>query len=268
MRDELSQDIFGTFIPEPSHEDPVRRAQIQMKRPLPKRFYESVGIEAREDGFSITLDGKPVKTPVKNVLTLPTREAAELVVAEWAGQGEHIDPATMPITKLANTAIDAVTNSLGEVFAEIVRFAGTDLLCYRADGPKELIDRQSARWDPLLGWVATAHGARFILVEGVMHQEQPREAIASFARALERYRDPFQLSCLSVVTTLTGSAVLALAFADGAFELDEVWALAHLDEDWTIEHWGSDAEAEARREGRYGEYASAAALFQAVQSEN
>lgn len=268
MRDELSQDIFGTFIPEPSHEDPVRRAQIQMKRPLPKRFYESVGIAERDTGFAITLDGKPVKTPAKNVLTLPTREAAELVVAEWAGQGEFIDPATMPITKLANTAIDAVANSLDDVFGEIVRFAGTDLLCYRADGPKELIDRQAARWDPLLGWVATAHGARFILVEGVMHQEQPREAIASFARALERYRDPFQLSCLSVVTTLTGSAVLSLAFADGAFELDEVWSLAHLDEDWTIEHWGSDAEAEARREARYGEYASAAALFQAVQSAN
>ncbi len=268
MRDELSQDIFGTFIPEPSHEDPVRRAQIQMKRPLPKRFYESVGIEAREDGFSITLDGKPVKTPAKNLLTLPTREAAELVVAEWAGQGEHIDPATMPITKLANTAIDAVTNSLDEVFAEIVRFAGTDLLCYRADGPKELIDRQSARWDPLLGWVATAYGARFILVEGVMHQEQPREALQAFGRALERFRDPFQISCLNVVTTLTGSAVLALAFAEGAFDLDEVWTLAHLDEDWTIEHWGSDAEAEARRDARYGEYASAAALFHAIQPQS
>jgi chaperone required for assembly of F1-ATPase len=268
MRDELSQDIFGTFIPEPSHEDPVRRAQIQMKRPLPKRFYESVGIEAREDGFSITLDGKPVKTPAKNLLTLPTREAAELVVAEWAGQGEHIDPATMPVTKLANTAIDAVTNSLDEVFAEIVRFAGTDLLCYRADGPKELIDRQSARWDPVLSWAATAHGTRFFLVEGVMHQEQPQEAVAAYARALERYRDPFRISCLNVVTTLTGSAVLTLAFAEGAFDLDEVWTLAHLDEDWTIEHWGSDAEAEARREARYGEYASAAALFHAIQSQS
>lgn len=266
MRDELSQDIFGTFIPEPSHEDPVRRAQIQMKRPLPKRFYESVGIEAREDGFSITLDGKPVKTPAKNLLTLPTREAAELVVAEWAGQGEHIDPATMPITKLANTAIDAVTNSLDAVFDEIVRFAGSDLLCYRADGPKELIDRQATRWDPALSWIATAHGARFYLVEGVMHQEQPAEAIAAYARALDRYRDPFQISALNVVTTLTGSAVLALAFAEGAFDLDEVWSLAHLDEDWTIEHWGADAEAEARRDARYGEFASAASLFAALQS--
>lgn len=265
MRDELSQDIFGTFIPEPSHEDPVRRAQIQMKRPLPKRFYESVGMEERENGFSITLDGKSVKTPAKNLLTLPTREAAELVVAEWAGQGEFIDPAIMPVTKLANTAIDAVSNSLSEVFDEIVRFAGTDLLCYRADGPTELIDRQAARWDAVLSWVATAHGARFFLVEGVMHQEQPAEAVAAYARALERYREPFQVSCLNVVTTLTGSAVLTLAFAEGAFDLDEVWSLAHLDEDWTIERWGSDAEAEARREARYGEFASAASLFAALQ---
>lgn len=268
MRDELSQDIFGTFIPEHSHEDPVRRAQIQMKRPLPKRFYENVGTEEREGGFSITLDGKAVKTPAKNFLMLPTREAAELVVAEWAGQGEFINPATMPVTKLANTAIDAVSNSLAEVFDEIVRFAGTDMLCYRADGPKELIDRQAHRWDPVLSWVATAHGARFFLVEGVMHQEQPAEAIAAFARALERYRDPFLTSCLNVVTTLTGSAVLALAYADGAYEIDEVWSLAHIDEDWTVEHWGTDAEAEARRAARYAEYASAAALFQALQPQS
>lgn len=268
MRDELSQDIFGTFIPEQSHEDPVRRAQIQMKRPLPKRFYESVGIDEREGGFSITLDGKSVKTPAKNFLALPTREAAELVAAEWAGQGEFINPATMPITKLANTAIDAVSNSLAEVFDEIVRFAGTDMLCYRAEAPKELIERQAARWDPVLSWAATAHGARFFLVEGVMHQEQPAEAIAACAAALDRYRHPFLISCLNVVTTLTGSAVLALAYADGACDLDEVWSLAHIDEDWAIEHWGTDAEAEARREARYGEYASAAALFQALQPQS
>lgn len=268
MRDELNQDIFGTFVPEHSHEDPVRRAQIQMKRPLPKRFYESVGIDERDGGFSITLDGKPVKTPAKNLLQLPTREAAELVAAEWAGQGEHIDPATMPVTKLANTAIDAVSNSLADVFDEIVRFAGTDMLCYRADGPKELIDRQAARWDPVLSWATTAHGTRFFLVEGVMHQEQPAEAIAAYTRALERYRDAFLISCLNVVTTLTGSAVLALAYADGACDLDEVWSLAHIDEDWAVEHWGTDAEAEARRDARYAEYASAAALFQALQPQS
>lgn len=264
MRDELSQEIFGTFIPEPSHEDPVRRAQIQMKRPLPKRFYTAVAVAEEVDGFSILLDGKPVKTPAKKTLTLPTREAADLVVAEWAAQGEFIDPATMPITKLANTAIDAVANSLDEVFDEIVRFAGSDLLCYRADAPKELVERQAKNWDPVLAWIATAHQARFILVEGVMHQEQPAAAIAAYAKALEAYRDAFRISCLNVVTTLTGSAVLALAFAEGAFDLDTVWTLAHVDEDWTSEHWGTDEEAEARREARYGEYAAAAALFAAL----
>jgi chaperone required for assembly of F1-ATPase len=268
MRDELDKDIFGTFIPEHSHEDPVRRAQIQMKRPLPKRFYTEVSLGEEADGFTILLDGKPVKTPAKNALALPTREAAELVVAEWAAQGEHIDPATMPITKLANTAIDAVANSLDEVFDEIVRFAGSDLLCYRADAPKELVARQAKHWDPVIAWIATAHHARFILAEGVMHQEQPATAIAAFAAALDAYRDPFRISCINVVTTLTGSAILALAFADGAFDLDTVWTLAHVDEDWTSEHWGSDEEAEARREARYGEYAAAAALFAALDPTN
>jgi chaperone required for assembly of F1-ATPase len=264
MRDELDKDIFGTFVHEHSHEDPVRRAQIQMKRPLPKRFYQEAATAEGPEGYSILLDGKAVKTPAKNTLTLPTREAAELVVAEWAAQGEQINPATMPITKLANTAIDAVANSLDEVFDEIVRFAGSDLLCYRADAPKELVERQAKHWDPVLQWIATAHQARFILVEGVMHQEQPSVAIAAYANALEAYRDAFRISCLNVVTTLTGSAILALAFAEGAFDLDTVWTLAHVDEDWTSEHWGSDEEAEARREARYAEFAAAAALFSAL----
>ena len=264
MRDELDKDIFGTFVPEHSHEDPVRRAQIQMKRPLPKRFYTDVTMGEGPDGFTILLDGKPVKTPAKNALALPTREAAELVVAEWAAQGEHINPATMPITKLANTAIDAVSNSLDEVVDEIVRFAGSDMLCYRADAPKELVERQAKHWDPVIDWIATAHQARFILVEGVMHQVQPATAVAAYAAALDAHRDPFRISCINVVTTLTGSAILALAFANGAFDLDTVWTLAHVDEDWTSEHWGRDEEAEARREARYAEYAAAAALFAAL----
>lgn len=264
MRDELSQDIFGTFIPEPSHEDPVRRAQIQMKRPLPKRFYTDVSISTADDGYAIHLDGKPVKTPAKNALVLPSLEAAELVAAEWAAQADVIDPARMPITKLSNTAIDAVSISVDAVFDEIVRFAGTDMLCYRADGPQELIERQTDRWDPVLEWAMRAHGIRLILVEGIMHQAQPSEAITAFSTALEPYRRAFELSCLNVVTTLTGSAVLALAFAEGALDLDEVWGLAHLDEDWTIEHWGTDVEAEARREARYREFAAAASLYQAV----
>ncbi|CAH0341037.1 ATP12 family protein [Rhizobium sp. CECT 9324] len=267
MRDELSA-ISGTFIPEQSDADPVRRAQIQMKRPLPKRFYTTVSISADGEGFAIHLDGKPVKTPAKNTLRLPTQEAAELVSAEWAAQDQVINPATMPITKLANTAIDAVSLNLSEVFDEIVRFAGSDLLCYRADSPQELVDRQANRWDPVLAWVAQAHQAHFILAEGVIHQEQPDQALQAYAAGLERYREAFRLSCLHVVTTLAGSSILALAFADGAFDLDTVWDLAHLDEDWTIEHWGSDEEADARRAARYSEIAAAASLFAALDSQD
>ncbi|GEO84993.1 MULTISPECIES: ATP12 family chaperone protein [Alphaproteobacteria] len=265
MRDELS-DIFGSFTPEHSHEDPVRRAQIQMKRPLPKRFYTAVTVEADDNGYAVKLDGRGVKTPGKNPLVLPTRPAAELVAAEWRAQVEVIDPERMPATRLANTAIDAVADQAEAVFEDIVRYSGSDMLCYRADGPERLVERQRERWDPVLGWMAETHGARFILVEGVIHQEQPSEATAAFARALEPNLSPLSLACLHVVTTLTGSATLTLALKDRYLSVDEVWALAHLDEDWTDEHWGVDPEAEARRAKRFVEISAAAAMLEALRA--
>lgn len=263
MRDELS-DIFGVFVPEPSHEDPVRRAQIQMKRPQAKRFYTDVSVEADGDGFAVKLDGRSVKTPGKKPLALPTRAAAELVAAEWRAQGETIDPGTMPATRIANTAIDAVSDQAQAVFEDIVRYSGSDLLCYRADGPQALVERQRERWDPVLAWLASTHSARFILIEGVIHQEQPGEAIAAFSRALGSDTSALALACLHVVTTMTGSAFLTLALRDRHLSLDEVWSLAHLDEDWTDEHWGTDLEAEARRAARYSEIAAAAAMLKAL----
>lgn len=265
MRDELS-DIFGTSVPEPSHEDPVRRAQIQMKRPHAKRFYTTVTVEPEGEGFSVKLDGKGVKTPGKRPLTLPTRAAAELVAAEWRAQVGTIDPENMPATRLANTAIDAVADQADEVFDDIVRYSGSDMLCYRADGPEALVERQCLRWDPVLGWAVSAHNARFILIEGVIHQEQPVEAIEAFAAALSADKSPLALACLHVITNLTGSAVLALAFRDRFLSVDQAWGLAHLDEDWTEEHWGVDMEAQARRARRYIDFAAAAAMFEAQQA--
>ncbi|MBO3760563.1 ATP12 family protein [Ciceribacter sp. L1K22] len=262
MRDELS-DIFGTFVPEPSHEDPVRRAQIQMKRPLPKKFYENVSVEADGDSFAVKLDGRPVKTPARNTLLLPTTPLAELVAVEWRAQRDVIDPATMPVTRLANTAIDAVAEQVDMVAAEILRFAGTDMIFYRADTPQELVERQNLSWNPLLDWAAETLGARFILAVGVMHQEQPEAAIAAFEKALARHRDPFALSALHVMTTLTGSALIGLALAEGRISLEEAWSLAHLDEDWTDEHWGIDAEAAHRRAKRFEEMAAAYGVFSA-----
>lgn len=260
------RDLLSDFGPEPSDPDPVRRAQIQMHRPQAKRFYTDVGTRNEDDDVAILLDGRGVKTPAKRALRLPTAEAAELVASEWRAQGETIDPATMPTTRLANTAIDAVADQVDAVFEDIVRYAGNDLLCYHAESPQELVERQARQWGAVIDWVASSHGARFVPAAGIVHQAQPQAAIEAFAKALDTYRNPFELAALHVVTTLTGSAILTLAFAEGFRSVPEVWALAHLDEDWTEEHWGVDEEAQARRAKRFEEMEAAARLFRAVRA--
>ncbi len=244
-----------------SHPDPTRRAQIQMKRPLPKRFYKHVTVGQGDDGHAIQLDGRPVKTPARNDLVAPNGALGILIAQEWDAQGEVIDPATMPITRLVNTAIDGIATDPQAVFDDIVRYSASDLLCYRAETPEELVLRQAQQWDPLIDWASNELGARFVLVEGIMPQEQPGEAIAAFAVTLGKYKTPIELGCLHTVTTLTGSAVLALAFAEGRVSADEAWALSLLDEDWTDEHWGVDAQSVERRAKRYTEYQAATAAF-------
>ncbi|HEV7437581.1 MAG TPA: ATP12 family chaperone protein [Pseudorhizobium sp.] len=247
-----------------SHPDPTRRAQIQMKRPLPKRFYQNVSVQETDGGYVIHLDGRPVRTPAKNPLQAPTAALADLMRAEWDAQRDEIDPATMPITKLVNTAIDGVATDPQSVFEDILRFSSSDLLCYRADAPEELVARQAERWDPLIDWAANRLGARFILIEGIMPQEQPREAISAFAVTLRKYETPIELACLHTLTTLTGSAIIALALAEREVSADEAWALAHLDEDWTDEHWGADPEAQLRRARREEEFRASAAALSSV----
>ena len=259
------RDIFTELAaPELSDPDPTRRAQIQMKQPLPKRFYKDVTIRAAEGGHEILLDGRPVKTPKKQALLLPTEAAARLVAEEWERQVEVIDPLSMPVTRLSNTAIDGIAQELDAVHQDIVKYSGTDLLCYRADSPEGLVALQAEQWDPVLYWLAESKNARFILAEGIIHRDQPEQAIASFDRALAAHRDAFRLASLHVVTTLTGSAMLALAFAEGRLTDAEVWQAAHVDEDWQIRQWGEDAEATARRAKRWTEMQAAAHLFAAV----
>ena len=255
------RDILGDLSGAMSDPDPVRRAQIQMKRPLPKRFYKAVSTDKAEEGYRILLDGRPVRTPGKKPLAVPAPGIAERLRAEWDGQAEEIDPAKMPVTRLVNTAIDGVADNLDAVFEEIVRFAGTDMLCYRADSPSGLVERQREGWDPILRWAADEKGARFILIEGVMHREQPVPAIEAFSAALSSWRDPLALACLHTVTTLTGSALLGLALAEGVIDADRAWSLAHIDEDWQIEHWGTDEEAFRRRELRREEMDVAAGVL-------
>jgi chaperone required for assembly of F1-ATPase len=255
------RDILSDLSDSMSDPDPVRRAQIQMKRPLPKRFYKEVSTDTAAEGHRILLDGRPVRTPGKRLLAVPTQPIADRLKAEWDGQGEEIDPAKMPVTRLVNTAIDGVADNFEAVFEEIVRFAGTDMICYRADSPEGLVERQRDGWDPVIRWAADTKGARFILVEGVIHQEQPAPAIEAFSAALSTYRHPLALACVHTVTTLTGSALLALAFAEGFVDAEKAWMLAHIDEDWQIEHWGTDEEAFRRRELRRAEMDVAAGVL-------
>lgn len=260
MRDILSDPEAGKQL---SDENPIVRAQKQMLAPLPKRFYEKAEVAEVEGGFAVHLDGRPVKTPARNLLLLPSMTAAQIVADEFAAQEKVIDPGKMPATRLMNTAIDGIAQDPQAVFEDILRFAGTDMLCYRADSPQELVSRQTAQWDPLIDWMEGL-GARFSLAEGVMHIEQSREAIAAFGVHLAGYKDPIALASLQTMTTLTGSAIIALAIAKGEVTAEQGWNLAHLDEDWTIEHWGSDAEAVERRKKRAIEMMMAARVLQAL----
>jgi chaperone required for assembly of F1-ATPase len=258
------RDLFPDPNEALSHPDPTRRAQIQMQKPLPKRFYKEVLVGQEDAGYTILLDGKPVRTPAKRMLAAPTSALAELLRTEWDSQVEVIDPRSMPVTRLVNTAIDGVASEPQAVFEDILRFSASDMLCYRAESPENLVARQQQMWDPVLDWASQDLGARFILIEGVMPAEQPREAVAAFAARLRRHDAAISLAALHTITTLTGSALLALAFAEDRLNADEVWNLAHLDEDWTNEHWGADAEAEQRRAKRQEEMRAAAAVFLAL----
>lgn len=260
MRDILSDLEAGKQL---SDENPIVRAQKQMQAQLPKRFYEKAEVAESEGGFAVHLDGRPVKTPARNLLLLPTRAAAQIVADEFAAQEKLIDPGKMPATRLVNTAIDGIAQDPQAVFEDILRFAGTDMLCYRADSPQELVSRQTENWDPLIDWMESL-GARFALAEDVMHVEQPREAIAAFSVHMAGFKDPLALAALHTMTTLMGSAIIALAVAKGEISAEKGWAIAHIDEDWTIEHWGSDAEAIERRKNREIEMMVAARLLEAI----
>lgn len=261
MRDILSDLEQGRHL---SDADPMRRAQNQMKAPGVKRFYKEVEVAETPEGFAIHLDGRPVRTPARAVMLLPTRAAARLVADEFAAQGEMLDPATMPVMRLVNTAIDGVAAEVQAVLEDILRFASSDLLFYRADSPQKLVERQADAWDPVLDWAREILGARFFLAEGVMHVEQPRESIRAVGAHLEQRRDPLKLAALHVMTTLTGSALIAMAIEAGEIDAEAGWNAAHVDEDWNIEQWGEDFEAAARRRARKAEMMSAVDLLRAL----
>jgi len=242
-------------------ENPIEAARRGVRPTLRRRFYGEAGVAKDADGYAVRLDGKLVHTPARRVLSVPTRGIAVAIAAEWQAQGEVIDPATMPLTRLANAIIDGVADRPQPVAAEIAKYVGSDLLFYRAATPAELVERQRRHWDPVLAWAAQALGARFALAEGVVHIAQPQAALAAVRKAIPD--DPWRLGALHAATTLMGSALLALALAHGKFSADEAWQAAHVDEDWNMEQWGRDTLALERRAFRFAELKAAAAVLSA-----
>ena len=221
-----------------------------------KRFYKDVSVARSGSGWSILLDGRPVRTPARNPLDLPTEALAEAVAAEWRAQGDKVDPRSMPLTGLANAAIDRVAPD-PEAFARSLALYGeSDLLCYRAEGPRPLVERQAEAWDPLLTWARRRFDCEFEVTEGIVHRAQPQPTVDRLRRAVAA-RDPFALAAMSPLVTISGSLVIALALAEGEIGLDQAWTAATIDEAWQVEKWGEDEFAAAALEARRCEFEAA-----------
>ncbi len=252
---EIFDDIF-----EDQTADPMEAARRAMRPPLRKRFYARAAAgEGTPQGFPVALDEKPVRTPLRRFLAAPRPALAQAIADEWNAQEQVIDPGRMPLTRLANAVIDAVTDASGPVTAEVEKYLGSDLVCYRADAPAGLVEMQASAWDPVLAWAHDALGARFVQIEGVMHAAQPLEAVAAARNAIPS--DPWRLGAVSSITTLTGSALLAIALAHGRLDAETAWAAAHVDEDWQMKQWGRDEVALARRAYRQAELEAAARVL-------
>jgi chaperone required for assembly of F1-ATPase len=238
--------------------DPMRAAQANMRPPPVGRFYKAVEVREADGRHALLLDGRGARTPGRNPLAAVSRALMLGVAAEWERQHETIDPAKMPLTRLLNSAIDGVAHTMAETRADILGYAGSDLLCYRAEEPDTLVARQAHAFDTVLRWAGESLGARLNVTTGVMHVAQPPEALAAIGSALDTYEDPVAVAALSVMTTLTGSALLALAVARGFLSAEAAWQAAHVDENFQAERWGEDTEAVARREARWREFEAAA----------
>jgi chaperone required for assembly of F1-ATPase len=207
-----------------------------------KRFWTDVAVVPEGDAFAVMLDGRPVRTPLKAPLAVPTRGFAEEVAREWAAQEGEIRPAAMPATRLANAAIDKVAAQREEVVEMLASYGGSDLLCYRAEGPEALVDRQAGGWDPVLDWAEQAFGARLRTGQGVMPVAQAEPDLQRLGAPVAAM-DPFELAAFHDLVVLSGSLVLGLAVTEGRLSAEEAWRLSRIDEDFQIEEWGEDDEA-------------------------
>jgi len=242
--------------------DPQEAVRRAMRTPQRKRFYASAGVVEADRGFAVTLDGKPIRTPSGRIVTVPVRDIADRIAAEWEAQREIIDPLTMPLTRFANSVVEAVVDRAELVRDDVAKYLHSDLLFYRAGYPEALAVREAAHWDGVLFWAAEQLGAHFILTEGIVHVRQPEPAVEAARAALPS--DPWSIAALHVVTTMTGSALLALALLHRVRDPDQVWAAAHVDEDWNTDQWGVDEEVAARRAARLVDFWAAVTILQAL----
>lgn len=225
-----------------------------------KRFWKEARAEACEGGFTVRLDGRPVKTPAKVALVVPTMAMAEAIAAEWDAQTGEVKPDTMPVTRAANSAIDKIVPQRAAVVEIVAAYGGSDLLCYRAVGPEALVARQAAGWDPVLDWAEAALGVRLAVTAGVMHVAQEAGALARLTARVEGF-DPFRLAAFHDLVAISGSLVLALAVTEGRLTPGEAWALSRIDETWQVEQWGEDEEAAASEAARHEGFLQAARFY-------
>jgi chaperone required for assembly of F1-ATPase len=254
---ELFDEVAGQ-----SEANPMEAARRSARAVQRKRFYADAGVGESDGGFTVTLDGKPIKTPSGRTVIVPARALAEAIAAEWRAQGEVIGPLTMPLTRFANSVVQGVVDNVAAVSDDVAKYFASDLLFYRAGCPEGLVAREAQHWDPILFWARDALGAHFMLAEGVVHVRQPDEAIAAARGALPG--DPWAIAALHVLTTLTGSALLALALFKGAIAPDQAWAAAHVDEDWNAEKWGVDEEVAARKAAKSVDFRAATVVLKAL----
>lgn len=226
-----------------------------------KRFWKQADAVERDGGWGVELDGKPLRTPARDLLTVPTKALAEAIASEWNEVGDKIDPGTLPLTGLANAAVDRVAPDK-EAFAKgIARYAEADLACYRAEGPSALVDRQTESWDALIGWGRRRFDVDFRTTRGIVHVDQPAATVDRLSHAVAAL-DPFRLAGLSPLVTISGSLLAALGVLEGTLMPDQAWDAVTVDDRWQLEQWGSDAEAEAAIDNRRRDFMAAARFLE------
>lgn len=230
-----------------------------------KRFWTRADAVARDGGWAVELDGKPLRTPAREPLLVPSQALARAIAGEWAAVDQRVDPRLMPLTGIANAAIDRIAPDRGQFASGLVRYAQGDLACYRAEGPRKLVERQAEQWDSLLGWARRRFDVDFRTTSGIIHVDQPQATVDRLAHAVGAL-DAFRLAALSPLVTIGGSLIAALGVTEGALPAEAAWTAVSIDDHWQLEQWGPDAEAEVALENRRRDFFAAAQFLELLDS--